>query len=223
MASHRLADVDFDDLYGAAPWRAVRWHKGQLNYPGFYWSATERTHVMYESRLDLARLLFADFDTSIRHIAAQPFALCVELAGREHRHVPDYLLGTDGGPVVVDVKPRRRLGVPAVAFTHGWTRTAVESRGWRYEVLSEPPAVELGNVRFLAGYRRDWLFNGDLLDELRGADLMGATVDEAVRRFPARPRRLVRSALLHLLWRQELTIDLTRPLAPRTMLGPVPT
>ncbi|WP_424183589.1 hypothetical protein ACOBQX_16515 [Actinokineospora sp. G85] len=44
-------------------------------------------------------------------------------------------------------------------FVFDWTRQAVESRGWRYEVWSEPPHAELENVRFLAGYRRDWFFD----------------------------------------------------------------
>ena len=43
------------------------------HYSGTYWSATERGHVIYESRLELARLLFADFDASVNRIFAQPF------------------------------------------------------------------------------------------------------------------------------------------------------
>jgi hypothetical protein len=64
--------------------------------------------VIYESRLELARLLFADFDPSVRHIVAQPFLLRAEVDGDLRRHIPDYLLFTDAGPVVVDVKPRHR-------------------------------------------------------------------------------------------------------------------
>ncbi len=48
------------------PWRTFRWHKGQRHYPGFYWSSTERAHVIYESRLELTRLLFADFDPTVQ-------------------------------------------------------------------------------------------------------------------------------------------------------------
>ena len=59
---------------------------------------------------------------------------------------------------MVDVKPARRLVEPKVAFTFGWTREVVEARGWRCEVATEPPGIELANVRFLAGYRREWLF-----------------------------------------------------------------
>ncbi|MGW1678811.1 hypothetical protein [Saccharopolyspora sp. NPDC002376] len=40
-------------------------------------------------------------------------------------------------------------------------------------MFSEPPQAELENVRFLAGYRRDWLFDLGLLEELYAADLDG--------------------------------------------------
>ena len=42
----------------------------------------------------------------------QPFLLRTKVGGRLKRHVPDYLLWTDTGPVVVDVKPYQ-LPVPA--------------------------------------------------------------------------------------------------------------
>ena len=63
------------------------------------------------------------------------------------KHVPDFLLLTVAEPVVVDVKPRAGLSRPEVDFTLSWTRELVEARGWRYEVWSEPPAVELENGR----------------------------------------------------------------------------
>ena len=54
-----------------------------------------------------------------------------------------------------------------VAFTCEWTRLVLIARGWRYEVWSEPPPIELENVRILAGYRRAWLFDPDVLDVVR--------------------------------------------------------
>jgi hypothetical protein len=206
-------EVSADVLGAVAPWRTFRWYEGQKHYSGIFWSATERGHVIYESRLELARLLFADFDKSVRHIVAQPFLLRADFGGVERKHVPDYLLFTGSGPVVVDVKPRHRLTKPVTAVTFGWTRRAVESRGWRYEVWSEPPQAELDNVRFLAGYRRDWLIEQGLLRELLAADLDGATLGEAFRSLPERPEPVVRAAVLHLLWRQDFTVDLTRPLS----------
>jgi hypothetical protein len=145
--------VEANVLATASPWRTFRWYKGQRHYSGSFWAATETDLVIYESRLELARLLFADFDASVRHIVAQPFLLRAEVDGDLRRHIPDYLLFNGAEPVVVDVKPRHGVARPENAFTFAWTKRAVESRGWRYEVWSEPHPAELENVRFLAGFR----------------------------------------------------------------------
>lgn len=201
-------------LGAALPWRTFRWHRGQKHYSGTFWSSTERDHVIYESRLELTRLLFADFNPSVRHIVAQPFLLRAQVEGAERKHIPDYLLFTDHGPLVVDVKPRHRLTKPEIVGTFAWTKQAVTSRGWQYEVWSEPPRAELANIRFLAGYRRDWLFDTDLLDALRAADVDGATVGELMNHMSGRSEELlVRSTVFHLLWTQYFTTDLSRPLS----------
>lgn len=202
----------------AEPWRTFRWYHGQKHYSGTYWSCTVRGHVIYESRLELARLLYADFDPAVRHILAQPFLLRTEVAGKLRRHIPDYLLVTDDGPVVVDVKPHRRVSKPEVAFTFDWTRRVVRSRGWRYEVWTEPPPVELENIRFLAGYRRDWLFNTELADELRATAVDGVPLGRALSCLPHRPPQLVRAAILHLLWTRHFLADLAQPLSSASTL-----
>jgi hypothetical protein len=162
--------VDGARLSSTVPWRTFRWYAGQKHYSCSYWSAVMRDHVIYESRLELSRLLFADFDRPVQRILAQPFLLKARVEGKIRKHIPDYLLVTDGGPVVVDVKPRHVLARPKVAFTFAWTRQLVEARGWRFEVWSEPHAHELENLRFLAGYLRPWLFDAVLLDQVRDAD-----------------------------------------------------
>jgi hypothetical protein len=207
-----------EEFAAAYPWRIFRWYLGQKHYSGTYWSSTVGGSVIYESRLELARLLFVDFEPAVRHIVAQPFLLRATVDQRSCKHIPDYFLMTDAGPVVMDVKPARRLADPKVAFTFAWTREVVEARGWRYEVATEPPAVELANVRFLSGYRRGWLFAADLLAQLRAYDLHGMTLDDAFNCVPTQPNELVRSAVLHLLWRQELRIELSKPLSRRTEL-----
>ncbi|GAA2816577.1 TnsA-like heteromeric transposase endonuclease subunit [Kitasatospora sp. CM 4170] len=207
-----MAGVSVGLLRSAVPWRTFRWYMGQRHYSGTYWSATMRDHVIYESRLELARLVFADFDPSVQHIVAQPFLLKTVVDGEVRKHIPDYLLITEQGPVVVDVKPRHRLARSEVAFTFEWTRRVVESRGWRFEVWSEPPEARLENIRFLAGYRRDWLFGPALLDELRRLDLDGVPLSQAARCLPGRPEPLVRSAICHLLWTHDLLTDLDQPL-----------
>lgn len=207
-----------DELASAAPWRAFRWHRGQKHYSGTYWSSKVGSHVIYESRLELARLVFADFDRGVRQIVAQPFLLRASVDRKPRKHIPDYLLITDTGVVVVDVKPARRLADPQVAFTFEWTRELVEARGWRYEVATEPKSVELENVRFLAGYRRSGLFGPELLGQVREKNLDASPLADAFRCLPAEPINHVKSAVLHLLWRQELLFELSERLSERTEL-----
>ncbi|MFI6048441.1 TnsA-like heteromeric transposase endonuclease subunit [Nocardia sp. NPDC051321] len=205
-------------LSGAAPWRRFRWYHGQKHYSGSYWSATECGHVIYESRLELARLLFADFDCSVRRIVAQPFLLRAEIGGKVRRHIPDFLLLTGSVPVVVDVKPGVRLQDPRVAFTFAWTEQVVAALGWGYEVWSEPEPVELGNIGFLAGYRRPWLFEPEVLDAVRGSATSGMTVAEVLASISRLPHAVVRAGLLHLLWRQEFVVDMSTRLRSASTL-----
>jgi hypothetical protein len=211
-------EVGADALGAAAPWRTFRWYRGQNHYSGTYWSATNQRHVIYESRLELGRLLQADFDLAVRGIVAQPFLLTAVVRGAMRKHIPDYLLLTETGPVVVDVKPPDRAAKPANAFTFAWTAQVVRSRGWAYEVWTGAYPMELENIRFLAGYRRAWLFDQRLMSELCDADLDGATLGQACQRISGWPKQSVRAALLHLLWTQHFTTDLSRPLGARHVL-----
>lgn len=211
-----LATIDL--LSAATPWRTFRWYHGQKHYSGTYWSSTEAAHVIYESRLELARLLRADFDAAVHRIVAQPFLLTVTVDRRVRRHVPDFLLIDEYGPVVVDVKPRARLSNPKVDFTLDWTRTLVERRGWRYQVWSELPAAELGNVRFLAGFRNPRCFDDKLVESIRQRELVGRTLGDALTIDFGRPPAQARSAVFHVIWNQYLTIDVAKPLSRSTML-----
>ena len=211
--------ISADRLKAASPWRTFRSYKGQRHFPGSYWSATMFDLVIYESRLELARLLYADFDRSVRSISAQPFLLEAQVGGQVRRHVPDFLLVTDAGPVVVDVKPRQHLRKEKTAFTLAWCRCVVEDRGWEYEIWSEPPEAELANLRMLAGYRRKWLFDPALLGALTGADLDGARLGDVPAAVDVWPRRLVWAHLLHLIWSRTYSVDLSTVLSGEHVLS----
>jgi hypothetical protein len=129
-------------LFEATPWRTFRWYFGQRHYSGTWWSSTMRDHVIYESRLELSRLVLADFDPAVRRILAQPFMMTATVQGRARRHILDYLWDTADGPVVVDVVRAERLAHSDVDFLCGWTRAVVQSLGWDYRMLSEPAPVQ---------------------------------------------------------------------------------
>jgi hypothetical protein len=67
-----------DEVIAGLPVREFRWYKGRRHYSGWYWCATGQRLVVYESRLELARIMLADFDPAV---TAQPF----RLIGRDAR------------------------------------------------------------------------------------------------------------------------------------------
>ena len=211
-----LAELTAAVVLSAVPWRTIRSRRGQRHLPGLYWSATTGGHVLYESRLELARLLLADFDSDVVGIAAQP--LLVREEGR--RHVPDFLLGrADGSVLIVNVKPADRLARDEVAHALAWAGRVFAERGWEHEVWSGAHAQLLANARFLAGYRRAALLEPLTggVDALRtdGAALTIVGAEAALERAGvAEPRTVV----LGLLWSGRLRAELERPLTGETEL-----
>jgi hypothetical protein len=113
-----LARLRLADFSGSVPWRRVRSRHGQAHYSGSFVSATMSGFVVYESRLELARLLLADFDPQVQRIYAQPFRLVAGAGGRVRHHVPDFLLVTAAGTArLVNVKPAQRLKDPEIAWS----------------------------------------------------------------------------------------------------------
>jgi hypothetical protein len=213
-----LALVRAEQLVAGRPWRVFRWRQGQAHYSGWYWSATAGGHVVYESRLELARLLLADFDPQVTAIAAQPFLVTAPAGGRVRRHVPDFLLaGRDGGVCVVNVKPADQLAVPKVAEALAWAGEVFAARGWRHEIWSGADPVLLANVRFLAGYRHAGRVDPALVTAVMERAGARVGIGEAERYWPGRVGE-VRAALLHLVWRGAFRADLSVPLSAATVL-----
>ncbi|MEV7929214.1 TnsA-like heteromeric transposase endonuclease subunit [Kitasatospora sp. NPDC088779] len=213
-----LDRVSVDDVLAGLPVREMRWFAGRQCYSGWYWSATTGGHVVYESRLELARILLADHDPKVVSIAAQPFWLQWFDGSRMRRHVPDLLLGrADGSVAVVDVKAAHRLDDPKVARQFAWTERLVHARGWDFEVWSSADRVLLENVRFLAGYRRDAMIDPDLAEAVLDAVGESVLIAHLERSLPEMGEAaVIRPAILHLLWSGRLLADLSRPLGGAT-------
>lgn len=210
-----LASLSPALMAGSRPWRVFRGYRGQRHYSGSYWSATMGDHVIYESRLELARLLFADQDRSVVRIYAQPFLMRASVGERLRRHVPDYLLVREDDSIeVVDVKPARRLGDERVAEALRWAGEEIRGRGWVYEVWSEPEPTVLENLRFVAGFRRALGIEATLcvhvLDCATGGPIPIRGIELAL--AEQAPTERVRAHVLHLLWHQRLQVDWTVPM-----------
>jgi hypothetical protein len=190
-------------------------YRGQRNFPGWWWSATTRSHVLYESWLERHHVIEADRDARVVAILGQPFELTWLLGKQRARHMPDLLCRKLGGQVaVIDCRPvsradekfRRKAAVTAAACTH---------IGWDYRVVGEPDPVWAANLRWLAGYRHP-RFGDEHLEELLVSLFASAQPLSAARQV-GDPIR-VRPVLLHLLWRGRLSADLRRPLGETTIL-----
>lgn len=225
QADGRLVETDLDrvvvgEVTGGLPVRDFRWYKGRRHYSGWYYAATVRRLVAYESLLELARISLADFDHDVVEIASQPFHLAGRDGDRLRRHVPDLLLvHADGLVSVVDVKAPSRMKDPKVTAQFAWTQRVCARRGWVYETWSGGDATVLENVRFLAGFRRPQLLEMDrvpaVLAAARGQSTIGGI--EAVLAGQL-PKEVVRPLVLHLIWSAVLVADLRRPLASTTMI-----
>jgi hypothetical protein len=204
-----LVELTAAAVLSAVPWRSVRSHRGQRHLPGWYWSATTGGHLVYESRLELARLLLADFDPDVVGIAAQPFLV----RDADRRHVPDFLLRrVDGSVLIVNVKPAEQLDVVAVAEALAWAGCVFRERGWEHEVWSGADAQLLANVRFLAGYRRAALIEAEV--ETAAIWSAGKVLTIAAAEAELRSVGVVdpRPVVLHTLWSGRLRADLQQPL-----------
>jgi hypothetical protein len=217
FALDRLRLADFRD---SVPWRQVRSLHGQAHYSGSYASATMGGFVVYESRLELARLLLADFDPQVRGIYAQPFLLVARAGGRVRRHVPDFLLVSAAGTaLLVNVKPAVRLQDPKVAEALAWPGVLAERHGWEYGVWSGADVTVLENIRFLAGYRRPGVVPAEQVERAWECVRDGEQLADAELRLAAgRPRHEARPALLALLWSGRLVTDLAWPLSGESVL-----
>jgi hypothetical protein len=200
-----IADVTAESVLSAVPWRTFRSHRRQPYLSGYYWSSTTGGHVIYESRLELARLLLADVDPEVVGIAAQPFLVIAD--GR--RHVPDFFLVRRSGPaLVVNVKPAERLSDPKVAEALGWAGAVFADRGWDHEIWSGSDAQLLANVRFLAGYRRTALLDPEVLATARQRLSGRFPLADAEAELAAAGLEPARPVLLHLVWSGFLRADL---------------
>jgi len=220
QARMSLAEVAGVPFEAVAPVRAFPSFKRQRHFPGLWWSATMGRHVGYESWLERDQLMLLDFDPDVVGIASQPFWLFWTDAsrdgGRARSHAPDYFVRQrDGTAVVLDVRPDERIK-PRDAAAFEITAAACARVGWSYRRLGAPEPVLVANVRWLAGYRHPRHGLGEVVVALRAAFAEPAALMDGAEAVG--DPIAVLPVLFHLLWRQQLAADLSRPLDAGTVV-----
>jgi hypothetical protein len=221
-----LGDVGTRALRDAIPWRTVRSFHGKAHYAGWYWSATTKGFVTYESRLELECLLLADQDPTVAWIVSQPFHIAGidSRTGRRRRHVPDFaFIDGDDTVLVTNVKPADRLTDERVRAALDWAALTFRSRGWRHDIWTGSDPVHLANVRFLAAYRMAERCSPDALTVVASMAGERTSIAELEKRCGCEvPLPLGRPAVLHQLWTGGLLADLHQPLDRHTTVWPGP-
>lgn len=194
--------------------------RGQRNNTGLWWSSTMDAHVGYESWLERDHLTLLDFDQRVVAVAAQPFWLSWNEAGRRRSHAPDFFARLrDGSGVVIDVRPASRIR-PRDAAAFDVTARACAGIGWDYRLVHEPEPVRMANIRWLAGYRHPRCLRPGMAAAAltafaapRGLMDGAAAVADPVGVLPS---------VFHLLWHGRLRTDLTLPLSELSAVIAVP-
>jgi hypothetical protein len=205
--------IDFGQV---RPFRKPPAYRGQRNFPGWWWSATTRAHVLYESWLERHHIIEADRDARVTGIAGQPFELIWTEGNKQRRHVPDlFCRMLDDKGVVVDCRPVSK-GDEDFRLKAAITAAACTAIGWTFCVVGEPDPVWAANLRWLAGYRHprfgDEHLESKLLELFACPQTLGKAAQQA-----GDPIR-VRPTLYHLLWRGRLNGELDRPLGETSVL-----
>jgi hypothetical protein len=212
-----LHDANLVDFGLAKPLRKPPAYRGQRNFPGWWWSATTRSHVLYESWLERHYIIEADRAARVTGISGQPFALTWPSGRkRDAAHFPDlFCRSVGGGGIVTDCRPVERSD-DEFRYKCAVTAAACQVAGWEFRLSGEPDPVWAVNLRWIAGYRHPRFADPGVEDLLVSAFTQPGALAETVRQV-GDPIRVL-PVLFHLLWRGRLTGDLSRPLGYGTLL-----
>jgi hypothetical protein len=211
-----VRDVIESPMVDRDPIRRFSWQRGQRHRPGLQFLVSTRRLHGAES-VEEARLLLAlDFAGELVDVVSQPLRLHFDTADKRRSHTPDFLAVTRCGTWLIDVRPaalirdtdRESFAAAAeVALACGW-RYLVAAR-WREHVLSGLDALSSQRRPLSDPLRLRPALLALACQDLTFGQLVAATDCEPV----------ARAQLLHLLWHRHLGVDLSEPLADRSLVA----
>ncbi|WP_257153645.1 TnsA-like heteromeric transposase endonuclease subunit [Streptomyces lunaelactis] len=206
---HAVRDLAEVDVSQCTPVRRFTWRTDQYHRPGLEYLVTTDRHHGFESFEEERLLLVTDFAAGLVEALSQPFRLRLRAGGRRVEHTPDYLLLTDSGPYLVDVRPADRIR-SADALKFAATAEVALAAGWNYSVVTGWRRYALGTVDALSAERRDLPdvlgTQGQLIEAVAHEPMpFGDLVGQC--RYPA----IARAHASHLMWHRYMGVDLSGP------------
>ena len=189
---------------------------GQRPYQGHYWCAGARKSVFHESMAEYAGMMLIDHLYDIVKVYAQPMLMTF---ADGTFHYPDYLaVEASGVRHLVDVHPKG-LTKPEHELAFANTARVCEVLGWRFTLIDQLSDIVRMNLEMMGRYRHHRYTPTLAVEEhiLRTAKTNESfgTLRRAL--MTDKPGELM-PALFHLMWRRELTFDLTRAFTEHTPL-----
>jgi hypothetical protein len=205
--------VSLSDLRAADPRRLNPIRKAystrfQRHTQGFFWMCSTNQLVYHESFTEKKVLMQVDFDRLALHVVAQPFRLHFDGVS----HVPDFLIVTQDGNLVLNVKLQAKLQSASFVIADRATESAIREIGWGYQVRSEPAHQQYINLEWLSGFRRC----PHHLEEFTPAVIDFLADRGGVQRFGDLVQAfehpsLVKPVVFHLLWQKTLRTNMDIP------------
>lgn len=177
--------------------------------------STGRLHG-FESIAERNLLLVLDFAGQVVDVLSQPMRLRFFAAGRPVEHIPDFLVTTRTGELLIDVRPENLIGEDdRVKFAAA--AEAALACGWRYAVVVGWRRQVLTVLDDLSAQRRP------LADQFGVQDALLRAVSGGPQRFgelvaATRMPAVARAHARHLLWHRKLGIDLSTPLGDSSLV-----
>lgn len=212
-----LAGVNFER---SVPVRRFTWRTDQFHRPGLEYLVTTDRHHGFESHEEERLLLICDFVAGLEEVLCQPFRLHFFSESKAIRHTPDFLLITDSGLFLIDVRPADRIK-PEDALKFAAAAEVALSAGWQYSVVAGWRRHVWTNVDALSAERRPLPDVLGTQGQLRNAAAQGPLpFVELVERcqFPA----IGRAHAIHLLWHRHLGVDLSGPFGDASLVRLAP-
>ena len=198
------------------PIRCFCWRRGQGHRPGLQFLVSTGRHHGAES-LEEARLLLAlDFAGGLIDVVSQPMRLRFGTVVKLRSHTPDFLAVTRSGVWLIDVRPASLVKDEDRESFAAAAEVAVAC-GWHYLVVARWRDHILSTLDALSSQRRPLSDPLGLRPALLAAARQGLTFGELAATSACEP--VARAQLLHLIWHRQLGVDLTEPLADRSLVA----
>jgi hypothetical protein len=202
-------------MMNSDPIRWFSWQRGQGHRPGLQFLVSTGRHHGTES-LEEARLLLAlDFAGDLVDVISQPLRLRFDAVEKRRSHIPDFLAVTRAGIWLIDVRPEELITEEARESFAAAAEVALVC-GWHYMVVARWRPHILSALDALSSQRRALSDPLGLRPTLLASARHGLTFGELAAASACEP--VARAQLLHLIWHRQLGVDLSGPLADRSVV-----